>query len=209
MELIEKYFPELSTLQKKQFSKLGVLYGSWNEMINVVSRKDIDNLYLHHVLHSLGIAAFLDFEKGSSVLDIGTGGGFPGIPLAIIFPECRFHLVDSIGKKIKVVRAVAEAIELKNLTADVTRGEALKGKYDVVVSRSVASLSQLFAWTEPLLNENSSKKVKGLLALKGGDLEAEIDNLLELYPYLQVDTFHLNEVFEESFFEEKKLLWVQ
>jgi 16S rRNA (guanine527-N7)-methyltransferase len=154
MELIEKYFPELNDHQKEQFGKLGVLYAGWNEMINVVSRKDIDNLYLHHVLHSLGTAAFLEFEKGSSVLDIGTGGGFPGIPLAIMFPKCQFHLVDSVGKKIKVVRAIVEAIDLKNVTNEVTRGEALKDKFDFVVTRSVASLSQLHEWAKPLLNDN-------------------------------------------------------
>ena len=174
MQLIEKYFPELTEKQKEQFSKLYELYFDWNSKINVISRKDIENLYLHHVLHSLAIAKILKFKSGSNIMDVGTGGGFPGIPLAIMFPECHFHMVDRIGKKLKVAAGVAEAIGLNNVSFRHCSVEEEKQKFDFIVSRAVMPLSDLIK----LIRKNVAKEQKnalpnGLICLKGGDLQAE------------------------------------
>lgn len=202
-ELIYTYFPGLSELQKKQFSQLAPLYKEWNDKINVISRKDIDALYMHHVLHSLGIAKVISFKSGTRILDVGTGGGFPGIPLAIMFPECQFHLVDSIGKKITVVKEVAAALGLQNVRAQQARAEELTEKYDFVVSRAVTELSTFVRWvvdkirTPVVFNELSN----GLLCLKGGDLEEE------LKPFRRGSTvYELKTFFREEFFETKKVI---
>lgn len=172
MELITSYFPGLSTTQREQLSALEGLYRDWNGKINVISRKDMDGLYEKHVLHSLSIAKTKKFQAGASVIDLGTGGGFPGIPLAILFPDCRFHLVDATGKKIKVVAAVAESLSLTNVTASHQRVETLsRAAYDYAVSRAVAPLKTLIAWTRPLVK---AKRNGSLICLKGGDLAEEI-----------------------------------
>jgi 16S rRNA (guanine527-N7)-methyltransferase len=206
MELIQKYFGDFSQKQLGQLAQLEELYHVWNEKINVVSRKDIDSLYEKHVLHSLSIAAQYSFADGIQVVDIGTGGGFPGIPLAIFFPEVEFHLVDSIAKKIKVVEAVAEEIGLKNVTTAHTRAEDIKGrKFDFAVSRAVAPLKDLWRWSKPLLrNEKKMEDLKnGLICLKGGDLTLEIADSL-LRPYVQ-DIYSL---FPELYFEQKYIIYV-
>ncbi|MBT6081355.1 MAG: 16S rRNA (guanine(527)-N(7))-methyltransferase RsmG, partial [Polaribacter sp.] len=175
MQLIQKYFKELSPLQVEQFSKLQELYKDWNLKINVVSRKDIDELYLRHVLHSLGIAKVIKFKPGSSVLDVGTGGGFPGIPLAILFPETQFHLVDSIGKKIKVVKEVVEGLGLENVQATHSRVEDVKATYDFIVSRAVAQMETFVRWTKGKIAKKQQHDLKnGILYLKGGDLTEEL-----------------------------------
>ena len=207
MELILKYFSGFTAEQLRQFEALGPLYKEWNEKINVISRKDIDGLYEKHVLHSLSIAAAFDFEKGMDIIDIGTGGGFPGIPLAIFFPEVNFHLVDSIGKKLKVVEAVAEGIGLQNISTHHGRAEEIRGrKFDMAVSRAVAPLKELWSWSKPLLRKNprTEKGLQpGLICLKGGDLAAEVQQsgtkpqIMELYG-----------LFPEEFFREKFLLYV-
>jgi 16S rRNA (guanine527-N7)-methyltransferase len=215
MTVVQKYFSEFSTEQLAQLEQLGPLYKEWNEKINVISRKDIDSLYEKHVLHSLAIAAVFEFLPGTKIIDIGTGGGFPGIPLAIYFPEVEFHLVDSIGKKIKVVQGIAEAIGLKNLTAQHTRAEDIKNrKFDFVVSRAVAPLKELWQWGKPLLNktiEGDEKAVadhvevrNGLICLKGGDLTQEISE-----SRLKPRAWQLEELYEEEFFREKYLLYVE
>ena len=206
MELIQKYFGDFSQKQLGQLAQLEELYNVWNEKINVVSRKDIDSLYEKHVLHSLSIAAQYSFTDGIQAVDIGTGGGFPGIPLAIFFPEVEFHLVDSIAKKIKVVEAVAEEIGLKNVTTAHTRAEDIKGrKFDFAVSRAVAPLKDLWRWSKPLLrNEKKVEDLKnGLICLKGGDLTQEIADSF-LRPYVQ-DIYSL---FPEAYFEQKYILYV-
>jgi 16S rRNA (guanine527-N7)-methyltransferase len=175
VELILKYFPHLSAYQARQLALLDTLYREWNTKINVISRKDIDGLYEKHVLHSLAIAKTCTFEAEASVLDIGTGGGFPGIPLAIYFPEVHFHLADSIGKKIKVVNAVKDALQLQNVTAEHTRAEDIRHPpFDYVVSRAVAPLKDLVAWSKPLTGETSGNRKPSLICLKGGDLAREI-----------------------------------
>lgn len=176
MELITKYFADFTGEQIDRFSALEQVYKEWNEKINVISRKDIDSLYIKHVLHSLSIAAVIEFKPGTEIIDIGTGGGFPGIPLAIFFPEVKFHLVDSIGKKLKVVEAVAESIGLKNVTTQHTRAEAIKNrKFDFVVSRAVTALGELWKWSAPLIKKaNTQELPNGLICLKGGDLADEI-----------------------------------
>ena len=205
LELILKYFPDLTDHQKQQFSQLESLYAEWNEQINVISRKDIDQLYERHVLHSLGIAKIIQFTNGTSLLDVGTGGGFPGIPLAILFPKCRFHCVDSIGKKIKVVNEVAEAIGLINLTAEHQRAEKVKDKYDFVISRAVTRMKPFINWVHgKTLKKNSNKLLNGILYLKGGDI---IDELAEIKRDYNV--FNLSDHFTEEFFETKKVVWVK
>lgn len=204
MELILKYFPHLSEQQKEQFAALYDLYHDWNSKINVISRKDIDELYLHHVLHSLGIAKVINFKEGTKIMDLGTGGGFPGIPLAIMYPDSHFHLVDSIGKKIKVATAVAESIGLKNVTFAHSRAQEEKATFDFVVSRAVMPLNELIK----IIKKNISKECKnalpnGIICLKGGELEHET------MPYKNICTItKLSEYFQEDFFETKKVVFV-
>ena len=175
MDEILKYFPNLTAIQKEQFEKLDFLYHDWNEKINVISRKDIDALYTKHILHSLGIAKIIQFEPGTYVLDVGTGGGFPGIPLAILFPETRFYLIDVIAKKIKVVQAVAEGLELKNVRAEQMRAENVKGDFDFIVSRAVTNMPDFVSWVETKIKKNNKHELKnGILYLKGGDLSEEL-----------------------------------
>lgn len=207
--LIEKYFDEFSPLQQKQWQQLGPLYREWNEKINVISRKDIDALYEKHVLHSLSIAANFSFAPGTSIVDLGTGGGFPGIPLAIYFPEVNFHLVDSIAKKLNVVRAIADALALRNVTVQHTRVEEIKGRqFDYVVSRAVAPLADLWRWSKPLIRTRSSvagnAAPNGLICLKGGDLALEIQQSGTRPHMVDIHT-----LFNEDFFREKYLLYVE
>lgn len=199
MEIILKYFQNLSQNQIEQFSELGPLYAEWNEKINVISRKDISNLYEHHVLHSLSIARFVQFTDASKIMDLGTGGGFPGIPLAILFPQCRFHLVDSIGKKLKVVEAVKEATGLTNLFTFHSRAEEMDFQYDFVVSRAVASLPDLLKWTKGKYLPKSRNKVRnGLICLKGGDIEAEISGAKGAQK-IPVSGYFAEEYFKDKF----------
>ncbi|CAM3296730.1 16S rRNA (guanine(527)-N(7))-methyltransferase RsmG [Aequorivita lipolytica] len=201
MELILKYFPDLTDLQKAQFVQLQELYENWNLKINVVSRKDIDELYLRHVIHSLGIAKIQPFLAGSKILDVGTGGGFPGIPLAILFPEVQFHLVDSIGKKIMVVDEVVSGLQLQNVKATNARVETVSGKYDFIVSRAVAQMETFVHWVNGKIAKKSLHERKnGILYLKGGDLAEE----LKFYPKATV--FPLADYFEEDFFETKSVV---
>lgn len=203
MERILNYFPHLSSTQKEQFSELGPLYAEWNERINVISRKDIEALYLRHVLHSLGIAKVQDFLPGSRVLDIGTGGGFPGIPLAIMFPETKFVLVDSIGKKIKVVGEIARELRLENVEAVHGRAEKQKGQFDFIVSRAVTNMSDFVKWTRNKFSkENRHPLPNGILYLKGGDLSEE------LKPFQKARIYSLSDYFEEDFFETKKVVYL-
>lgn len=204
MDYIQTYFPELSEKQKTQFAALYDLYTDWNAKINVISRKDIENLYLHHVLHSLGVARMLRFKSGSAVMDIGTGGGFPGIPLAILFPEVQFHLVDSIGKKIKVGQAVAEAIGLENVTFRHCRAEEEKQLFDFVVSRAVMPLSDLVKIAKKnIKKEQQNALPNGLICLKGGELQHEI------LPFKNKATsINLSDFFNEEFFKTKKVVYV-
>ncbi len=201
VQLIYDYFPDLTEHQKKQFEQLYPLYIEWNAKINVISRKDIDELYIRHVLHALSIAKFVDFKNCHTALDIGTGGGFPGIPLAILFPNIQFHLVDSIGKKIQVVQAVAEGIGLSNLKAEQARAEQIKGKYDVVMCRAVTQLIDFYGWIHKNLKPDSE-----VLCLKGGDLIDEIKTFKSSYPKKKVETFELMSKIDLPFFETKKLL---
>ncbi|MBS1776422.1 MAG: 16S rRNA (guanine(527)-N(7))-methyltransferase RsmG [Bacteroidetes bacterium] len=205
MEIINRYFADFTPKQFQQFSKLENLYREWNEKINVVSRKDIDSLYEKHVLHSLAIAAICSFHDGAKVVDIGTGGGFPGIPLSIFFPQVSFLLADSIGKKIKVVQEVSAAIELQNVRAVHSRVEAIPGNFDFAVSRAVAPLSDLWKWIKPVLQKGrmSDEFANGLLCLKGGDLQEEIRNS-GLRPHL----FPIYDLFPEAFFKEKFVVYV-
>lgn len=204
MDLILKYFPDLTEEQKRQFAALYDLYLDWNSKINVISRKDIENLYEHHVLHSLGIAKVIRFRPGTQIMDLGTGGGFPGIPLAILFPEVQFHLVDSIGKKVRVASEIANSIGLKNVTFRHARAEEEKGKFDFVVSRAVMPLTDLLK----IIRKNISSKQQnalpnGLICLKGGELGNEtmpVKNKTTLWD--------LKELFEEEFFETKKVVYV-
>lgn len=219
MEIILKYFTEFSEEQLRQLKLLEVLYKEWNEKINVISRKDIDGLYEKHVLHSLSIAAAFDISDNSEVLDLGTGGGFPGIPLAIFFPEVKFHLVDSIAKKLKVVEAIAEEIGLKNITTQHSRIEDIKNrKFDFVVSRAVAPLKDLWRWSKPLLRNKAQStrnlptgqagkqeenQSPGLICLKGGDLATEIQE-----SGTRPRVMEITEIFPEDFFKEKFLLYI-
>lgn len=202
MDIILKYFPDLSEEQKLQFEKLQPLYNKWNERINVISRKDMESLYEKHILHSLGIAKIMPFASGTKVLDIGTGGGFPGIPLAILFPEVHFTLIDSIGKKIKVVEAVAENLGLKNVTAIHGRAEKLKDKYHFVVSRAVTQMPVFLRWLKGKFEkEQFNPKHNGVLYLKGGDLAEELAGI-------RCEIFQLKNHFEEEFFETKKVVYL-
>jgi len=204
MEIIEKYFPALTATQKTQFGQLGELYAYWNAQINVISRQDVENLYERHVLHSLSIAKVVQFREFASILDVGTGGGFPGIPLAILFPEAEFHLIDSIGKKIKVVQEVTKALNLANVRAEHGRAQQADGVYDFVVTRAVARYASLYEWVRPKISRNHVHPLSnGILALKGGDLEEEMAELKRKYR-----TFELHELFEETFFETKKIIYV-
>jgi 16S rRNA (guanine527-N7)-methyltransferase len=203
-EIIFHYFPDLTQLQRQQFAKLFSLYQEWNNKINVISRKDIENLYVNHVLHSLGIAKVMGFNAGADVLDVGTGGGFPGIPLAIMFPETRFHLVDSIGKKITVVKNVAEGVGLKNIKAEQIRAEQIKSQYDFIVSRAVTRLKEFYGWINQKTKKTSNHKLdNGILYLKGGDLDEELAELKKPY-----SLYSLSDYFKEEFFETKKVVYV-
>ena len=207
-ELILQHFPHLSDQQKTQFEALQALYFDWNSKINVISRKDIESLYEKHILHSLAIAKFIQFEKDTKVLDIGTGGGFPGIPLAILFPEATFTLCDSIAKKIKVGEEIATAIGLTNTDFVVGRVENLKEEFHFIVSRAVAPLEQLYKWTREYIAEDCfNAKLNGYLLLKGGDLKEEIKALKALSSKLHVQTTDLSTYFEGEFFETKKLVY--
>jgi len=203
MEALTKYFPQLSERQLAQFRSMEALYREWNERINVISRKDMDQLQTHHILHSLAIAKLVDFPAGSTVLDLGTGGGFPGIPLAVFFPECRFTLCDSIGKKVKVAQAVANGLELKNVTCVQARAESLSGPFDYVVSRAVTDLSTFYPWVK-------GKFTKAICYLKGGDLEAEIADCVRRCR-LDRGKFYVAPVsnwFDDPWFEEKKIVTI-
>lgn len=201
MDLIKTYFQNLSEEQKKQFQQLESLYQDWNLKINVVSRKDIDELYLRHVLHSLGIAKVIKFKGGSKILDVGTGGGFPGIPLAILFPEVQFHLVDSIAKKIKVVDEVVEGLELTNVKTSHSRVEDIDEHYDFIVSRAVAVMPTFVSWTKgKILKEQRHDLKNGILYLKGGDLSEELKD------YRTTTIYNLSDYFKEEFFETKKVV---
>ncbi len=202
LELILKYFPEITTEQKNQFAELEVLYKDWNEKINVISRKDTDSLYEKHILHSLGIAKVMEFEDETKVLDIGTGGGFPGIPLAILFPNTQFTLVDSIGKKITVVKGVAESLGLKNVTAHHMRAEQLKEKFHFVVSRAVTQMPVFLTWLRGKFEKDQfNPKHNGILYLKGGDLAEELAGL-------KCEIFSLKNYFEGEFFDTKKVVYL-
>lgn len=201
---LHKYFPNLDARQTKQFAMLDDLYTEWNNRINVISRKDIDHLYERHVLHSLAIAKMINFAPGAEVLDVGTGGGFPGVPLAILFPETHFHLVDSIGKKLKVVDAVIEALHLQNVTTQHIRAEQLKSKYDFVVSRAVTSLREFILWMNNKFLEHSLHDIpNGMFFLKGGDLTEELRSYRN-----QTTVWSISDFFTEPFFEEKKVVYV-
>ena len=205
MQYIKTYFPNLTQKQENQFMALGQLYTDWNAKINVISRKDIENLYLHHILHSLGIAKTINFADGSEILDVGTGGGFPGIPLAILFPECKFHLIDRIGKKIKVAANVAESIDLENVTFQHGSVEENKSEYDFVVSRAVMPLPDLLK----LIRKNIKKEQRnalpnGLLCLKGGELQNELVTVKKTSI-----VFDLKDYFKEDYFDTKKVVYVQ
>lgn len=204
MEIIDKYFPSLTNRQKEQFAALDVLYHEWNSKINVISRKDIDNLYEHHVLHSLAIAEVIRFKPGTSIMDLGTGGGFPGIPLAIMFPEAKFHLVDSIGKKIRVCEEVSKALELKNVTVQWCRAEEVKQQFHFVVSRAVMPLPDLVkVIRKKISKEQINGLPNGLICLKGGELEQEAR------PFGKAAQItNLSDYFQEEFFTTKKLVYL-
>lgn len=202
MEIVTKYFSDFTDIQLQQFAALKQLYTEWNEKINVISRKDINNFYEHHVLHSLAIATQFEFKKGAEIIDLGCGGGFPGVPLAIFFPETQFHLVDSINKKLKVANEIATAIGLQNITTQHTRAEEIKNrKFDLVVSRAVAPLKDLWFWSKPLLKKGGSPN--GLICLKGGDLTTEI-----FESKCRPRVWEIEKIFPEPFFKDKFLLHV-
>lgn len=203
-EILYQYFPNLSATQKAQFEKLYPLYEEWNAKINVISRKDIEELYVHHVLHALSIAKLVNFKNVHTILDIGTGGGFPGIPLAILFPEIQFHLVDSIGKKITVVNAVAEGLGLSNVKAEQARAEQIVGKYDIVMCRAVTQLIEFYGWIAKNLKPDSE-----VVCLKGGDLHAELQTFKAAFRNKKVKEYFISSLFDHPFFETKKLVLVR
>lgn len=201
MDILRTYFPQLTEQQILQFQQLETLYKDWNLKINVVSRKDIDELYLRHVLHSLGIAKVQPFLTGAKILDVGTGGGFPGIPLAILFPETQFHLVDSIGKKIKVVQEVSEGLALQNVKITNARAETIKGNYDFIISRAVAQMETFVRWVRDRVAKKNSHELKnGILYLKGGDLTEELRD------FPKATIYNLTDYFQEDFFETKSVV---
>ena len=204
-DIIFRYFPDLSETQIEQFKALKPLYLHWNNQINVISRKDTDDFYIRHVLHSLAIAKVQEFNSGSKVIDIGTGGGFPGIPLAILFPETEFLLVDSIGKKIKVVNEIAQELKFSNVTAIHERAEKVKGEFDFIVSRAVTAMPKFLNWTKGKFAKESKHKLKnGILYLKGGDLTEEMAPVKKAIQY-----FDIKDIFEDDFFETKKVVYVR
>jgi len=201
MDVLLRYFNNLTEMQMEQFSKLQNLYKIWNAQINVISRKDMEALFLRHVLHSLGIAKIQGFNSGSTILDVGTGGGFPGIPLAILYPDSDFHLVDSIGKKIKVVKAVADGLGLKNVQASHERAENVKGEFDFIVSRAVTNMDDFVPWVKKKVSKKQNHQLKnGILYLKGGDLTEELQN------FPKATIYDLKDYFKEDFFETKKVV---
>jgi 16S rRNA (guanine527-N7)-methyltransferase len=201
MEEIIKQFPNVTDNQVQQFQKLDALYHDWNSKINVISRKDIDELYTKHVLHSLAIAKVQPFEPGTYILDVGTGGGFPGIPLAILFPETRFYLIDVIAKKIKVVQAVADALELKNVKAEQMRAENVKGDFDFIVSRAVTNMPDFYSWVKDKIKKQNKHELKnGILYLKGGDLTEELAS------FPKATEYNISNFFSDEFFETKKVV---
>ena len=204
MDIILKYFPDLTTEQQDKFSRLKPIYEEWNEKINVISRKDMEHFYEKHVLHSLGIAKVIQFEPGTKILDIGTGGGFPGIPLAILFPDTHFHLVDSIGKKITVVKDVARQLKLSNVEAQQTRAEDLVRRYDFIISRAVTRFANFLPWVKgKFKREDFNEFQNGMLLLKGGDVDEEMEERNLAYV-----SYHLEDYFKEEFFETKKVVYV-
>ena len=204
MERIIKYFPELTSLQQKQLSELDPLYREWNSRINVISRKDIDNIFLHHVLHSLAIAKVISFAKNTRILDVGTGGGFPGIPLAILFPLCNFTLVDSIGKKVTVANEVATSLGLTNVKTIKARAEELEGEFDFVVTRAVAPLPTIHNWVRKLILPGGLNQLpNGIIALKGGDLKEELDPFRNIFQKWEIEN-----LFKEEYFREKSILFI-
>lgn len=208
MEIVKKYFSEFTPLQEQQLGSLKDLYQGWNEKINVISRKDMENFYMHHVLHSLAIATQFNLKKNMQVMDLGCGGGFPGVPLAIFFPETQFHMVDSINKKLTVINEISNAIGLKNITTQHTRAEDIKNRqFEVVVSRAVAPLKDLWHWSRPLIKKNKNKpedEPNGLICLKGGDLTQEIFES-GCKPFV----WDIHKIFPETYFQDKWLLYQQ
>lgn len=204
-EIIPQYFPKISKKQQDQYNRLGPLVAYWNEKINVISRKDTAHIYLHHILHSLAIAKVIQFEPETKILDIGTGGGFPGIPLAIMFPQSRFHLVDSIGKKIKVVNQIASELGLENITVEQARAEDLNEKFDFITGRAVTQLPKMLQWVKNKISRKSLNRIpNGMLYLKGGDFEEELDQVKQYHKIHYLHTF-----FPEPFFETKKIVYVK
>jgi 16S rRNA (guanine527-N7)-methyltransferase len=204
MEIIHQYFPDLTEKQYEQFQMLQKLYNEWNNKINVISRKDIDQLYERHILHSLSIAKVIHFTNHSKILDVGTGGGFPGIPLAIYFPECSFHLVDSIGKKIKVVQEISQTLGLKNVSSEQIRAEKVKDKYDFVVSRAVTAFPVFYNWVREKIKTQSKNNLhNGILYLKGGDLNEELKKFKT-----RITSYNISDYFAEPFFETKKVIYL-
>ncbi len=203
MQRVFDCFPNLTERQRQQFAALPALYAEWNAQINVISRKDMDNFVVHHLLHSLAIAKVQPFKPMCDILDVGTGGGFPGIPLAILFPQTNFHLVDSIGKKIKVVQAVADALELANVRAEQTRAEQVRGEYDFVVSRAVTDLRQFVPWVRGRISRSNYHDLRnGILYLKGGDIAEE------LQPFKKAKVYNISDYFDDPFFETKKVVYL-